>query len=67
MSKKRMHSAEEREKLIAQGLKGCSICRQVKPLADFGKKASLPGGVQVNCKACISVLRKETYRLSKEK
>lgn len=40
--------------LLEQGLKECSICREIKPLSDYYKQSSRPNGVKAACKACYA-------------
>ena len=41
--------------------KRCAHCRQVLPIAAFGKNRSRPDGLQHNCKGCQSAASKQHY------
>ncbi len=43
-----------------QLLKRCTVCKQVRPLAEFNKNKSTPSGLEYFCKNC-NVLRFRSY------
>lgn len=42
-------------------MKTCSKCKTLKPLNEFSKDASRPGGLAYRCKACQSVTQRSGY------
>ena len=46
--------------------KACSKCGIVKPLSEFSKQASLPGGRKHQCKACDAKYHKQYYTENRE-
>jgi len=57
--------------LFDQGLKKCTICKEIKSIKSFGVSNASPWGVLCMCKECISQgdksARKEYYLKNKEK
>lgn len=47
-------------------MKKCSKCKELKPLAEFGKDTSRRDGFNSCCKECRSLERKEWYTHNKE-
>ena len=48
---------------IAEGMKRCSKCGEVKPVGEFGKSKVSKNGLQSRCKECF----KKYYEENKEK
>lgn len=49
--------------LVAQGLKRCTTCGEVKKLGEFFKHRSAVGGVDSNCKLCVRLdTRARSYK-----
>ena len=57
---------ERRLHLIAQGLKDCTMCEQVKPLSEFYKHPTALGGVNPRCKTCLSPIKREQHQKYEE-
>jgi len=47
-------------------MKCCYICKQEKPLADFGKDKSRKNGLSAECKDCGCIRAKEYYARNRE-
>ena len=44
------------------GMKTCTTCKMEKPLSEFGKNRSVPGGHDRQCKECVKPLAKARMR-----
>lgn len=45
----------------------CTACAETKPLSDFGKHSSRPGGIHYYCKACVKIKSLTKYYANHEK
>lgn len=45
----------------------CIRCKQEKPIEQFGKRSSRPGGIRHECKACQAIERRDYYERNKDK
>ena len=55
------------EQVALSMTKQCSICSQTKPLAEFSKQASCPGGFRNECQNCKNAKARDWYLRNKER
>lgn len=47
----------EKATLAVGGLKRCTVCRSVRPIAEFNANQSAPDGLSTRCKTCVNAHR----------
>lgn len=54
------------EQVALNATRQCSACSQTKPLTDFSKQASCPGGFRNECQDCKNAKARDWYLRNKE-
>jgi len=64
---KRAEMVKKKRDALPPGHSQCSMCKTVKPLADFSKDNRRYNGVDRRCRVCLKTRNSKRYEAKKEK